>query len=44
VQEPDGNWSFLAWRNFAPNGEFMGELSDPYPITIDDAGSLSVNW
>ena len=44
VQEPDGNWSFLAWHYFAPNGEFIGELSDPYPVTVDDAGNLSVKW
>lgn len=44
VQGPDGNWLFLAWRFMTPDGEFIGELSDPYPVTVDQAGNLSVTW
>jgi hypothetical protein len=34
----------LAWRQFALNGTFIGELSDPFPVKIDHAGNLSVDW
>ena len=44
VQEPDGNWSFMAWRYLAPNGEFIGELSNPYPVTVDEVGNLAMAW
>lgn len=44
IQNPSGEWVFLAWRYFTPSGEFIGELSDPYPVTVDEAGNLSVAW
>lgn len=44
VQELDGNWSFLAFRNIASNGEFIGELSDPYPVTVDENGNLVITY
>jgi beta-fructofuranosidase len=44
VLGPDGAWVLLAWRQFAPDGTFMGELSDPMPMTVDSAGNLSVSW
>ncbi len=34
-QGPDGGWNFLAWRNYAPDGSFIGDLIDPLPITLD---------
>ncbi len=42
IQQPGGNWAFLAWRHTGPDGAFIGELSDPYPVTIDIHSNLSV--
>jgi hypothetical protein len=42
VEGPDGRPYFLAWRNIAPDGTFVGELADPFQVTIDGEGSLSV--
>ncbi len=42
VEGPDGRLRFLAWRNFDPEGAFVGELADPLPVAVDDAGNLSV--
>lgn len=52
VQRPCGEWTcsepvewvFLACHQFAPDGTFIGELSDPFPVEIDHSGSLSVDW
>jgi beta-fructofuranosidase len=44
IQGPEGAWSFLAWRFLTPAGEFIGELSDPYPVSVDEAGNLRVAW
>ena len=44
VQSPSGDWLFIAWRNVGPNGDFIGELSDPYPVSVDDDGNLRVAW
>ena len=43
IQAPGGQWVFLAWRYFSPKREFIGELSDPFPVTIDQNKNLSVN-
>jgi hypothetical protein len=42
VEEPDGHPYFLAWRNIAPDGTFVGELSDPFQVAVDGEGNLSV--
>jgi beta-fructofuranosidase len=44
VQRPDGDWVFLACRQFAPDGTFIGELSGPLPLTVDHTGNLSLEW
>jgi len=44
VQGPDDTWYFMASRQFTPGGDFIGALSDPMPVTIEDDGNLSVNW
>jgi beta-fructofuranosidase len=36
-----GAWWFLAWQN-AADRRFLGELSDPMPVTVGPGGSLSV--
>jgi beta-fructofuranosidase len=35
-------WWLFAWRHVDGKGRFFGELSDPMPLTVDDAGSLWV--
>jgi beta-fructofuranosidase len=44
VPSPDGKWVLLASHLFAPDGTFLGELGDPLPVGVDDAGNLSVDW
>jgi beta-fructofuranosidase len=44
VQGPDDTWYFLAWRYFTSGGDFVGALSDPMSLTIEDNGDLSVDW
>jgi beta-fructofuranosidase len=43
VQVSDREWVFLAWRRVAPDGSFVGELSDPMPVRVNAAGNLSVD-
>jgi beta-fructofuranosidase len=42
VKGPDDRLYFLAWRNFAPDGSFVGELDDPLPISVGGEGNLRV--
>lgn len=42
VQDPSGAWVFLAFRYNSAEGEFLGELSDPYPVRIYQDGGLEV--
>src|ERR671917_158393 len=42
VEGPDGRTNFLAWRNFTPDGTFVGELADPFQVAVDGEGNLSV--
>jgi beta-fructofuranosidase len=42
VEGPHGRLCYLAWRNFAPDGAFVGELVDPLPIAVDGGGNLYV--
>ena len=42
VEGPDNDPCFLAWRNFAPDGSFVGELDDPLPVSVDGEGNLQV--
>lgn len=42
IQGPDQAWYLLAARLFTAEGAFLGELSDPFPITTDDEGRLHV--
>jgi beta-fructofuranosidase len=43
VPAPGGGWVFMATRLLTSDGTFVGELGDPLPVTVDDAGNLSVN-
>ena len=40
VQNPQGAWCFIAFRNFDEDGNFIGEIIDPIPITVDKFGNL----
>jgi beta-fructofuranosidase len=44
IKGPDEDWYFLAFHNFAPDGTFIGELSDPLPVDRDREGNLLVDW
>ncbi|TAN29677.1 MAG: glycosyl hydrolase family 32 [Actinomycetota bacterium] len=40
VRNRSGKWMLLAFHNQDANGEFVGEVSDPIPVTWDDDGHL----
>ncbi|NNN19260.1 MAG: glycosyl hydrolase family 32 [Acidimicrobiaceae bacterium] len=40
VRNRSGKWVLLAFHNQDENGEFVGEVSDPIPVTWDDEGHL----
>ena len=42
IEGPDGRPNFLAWRNFTPDGAFVGELANPFQVAVDGEGNLSV--
>jgi beta-fructofuranosidase len=44
VLGPDGKWVLLASHMFAPDGAFIGALSDPLSVRIAGDGNLSVDW
>src|SRR5215211_6438977 len=44
VEGLHGRLCYLAWRNFDPDGAFVGELADPLPIEVDGGGNLYVPW
>lgn len=35
-------WFLVAWKHHGSGGDFVGELSDPMPLTVHADGSLSV--
>ena len=39
VQGPDGGWNLIGFIN-EPGGRFVGELSDPIPVTADPIRGL----
>jgi beta-fructofuranosidase len=38
-----GDWVLIAFHNYASNGSFIGELSDPIPIEVTHDGQLSIH-
>ncbi len=42
IEGPDNRWYFMAWHNRDSVGNFSGELSDPYPVTLNERGELEV--
>ncbi len=43
IQGPDNNWVLLTWRMFTPEGDFIGELSDPMSVEVGANGRLAVH-
>lgn len=43
IIQRDGDRFFIAWRDNGGDGRFLGELSDPMPLTVRPDGSLSVH-
>jgi beta-fructofuranosidase len=42
IQDAENKWQFLAFKNGNEQGEFIGELSDPIPVTVLDDGRLTL--
>lgn len=42
IQLPDQTWGFMGFANFTTQGDFVGEISDPLPVTIAPDGQLKV--
>jgi beta-fructofuranosidase len=42
VRGPDGAWNLLAFRNHDRDGHFIGELSDPMPVSFTADAVLTV--
>jgi len=42
IEDPGGQWVFLAWRRWDEDGNFVGGLSDPAPVHVLADGSLAV--
>ena len=40
VQQQDGNWAFVGFRNLEPKGVDAFHITDPIPVTLDDDGYL----
>jgi beta-fructofuranosidase len=40
VQRRDGRWVMLAFHNIGPDGEFVGEISDPIAVEMADSGLI----
>lgn len=43
IQAVDGNWYFIAFWNMSSDGDFIGEISDPMPVSVAADGRLSVD-
>lgn len=44
VQAPGGEWVFMAFRNLDSSGNFIGDIIDPLPVSIDSNGVLRVGF
>jgi beta-fructofuranosidase len=42
LQNPKGEWVFMAFRLFDSNNQFLGELADPLPLNLKQNGELEV--
>lgn len=42
VRTREGEHVFLAFLQFVDGGPFVGGLSDPFPVTVDESGRLAI--
>jgi beta-fructofuranosidase len=42
IQDGRGEWQFMAFLNIDGDGEFVGTISDPMPVEVQDDGHLKV--
>jgi beta-fructofuranosidase len=42
VLNPKGEWVMLASHMYAPDGAYVGALTDPFPVTWDPTGALAL--
>jgi beta-fructofuranosidase len=42
IQDRSGHWQMLAFHNNGPDGRFIGEISDPFPVTLTPTGHLQL--
>jgi beta-fructofuranosidase len=42
VEKSIDEWGLLAWRQYALDGSFVVELSDPFWVRVDSTGNLSM--
>jgi beta-fructofuranosidase len=42
IQDSQGQWQFLAFKNSDEQGNFIGELSDPMPVMVLADGRLTL--
>jgi beta-fructofuranosidase len=40
IQMADDSWSIIAYRHYNPEGDFIGELAEPMPVTVEKDGRL----
>ena len=42
VRDRSGEWQFVSWAQFAPDGSFIGAIADPVPLVQHGDGQLSL--
>jgi beta-fructofuranosidase len=42
IRDRDDRWVMLAFHCYRPDGVFIGEISDPMPVTVADDGTLAI--
>ena len=42
IRDRAGQWQFMSWAQFAPDGSFIGALADPVPLVQHADGSLAL--
>lgn len=42
VRGPTGGLVSLAYRHYSKNGEYLGEISDPMPLSVGEVGELQL--
>ncbi len=44
IQDPAGDWKFMAFLNNDSDGSFVGKISDPMPVTFTEDQKILVDW